>query len=175
MAKRSDFERVGKDKYRTPRKAVLPLLPHLAKKTRFIEPCAGNGILIDHLRYYGHRPLGGFDIEPERGDIKFGDAMRLKWPNPADGIWITNPPWRRDWMHPILMNLLRQAPLWALFDADWMHNVQSIPFKPYLRKIVSVGRVEWMPGTGQTSKDNAAWYYFEGLWLDEPPKFYGPA
>ncbi len=52
MAKRSDgdFERIPNDLYRTwdPR-AVRALLPHLAPRTRFVEPCAGAGDLIDQL------------------------------------------------------------------------------------------------------------------------------
>jgi hypothetical protein len=29
-----------------------------------------------------------------------------------------------------------------------------------LRKVVSVGRVKWMPDSDSTGKDNAAWYLF---------------
>ena len=50
MSKRAgQFERRPNDYYPTPESAVGPLLPHLAPATRFIEPCAGDGALIDHL------------------------------------------------------------------------------------------------------------------------------
>ncbi len=181
MAKRSDFERIGKDKYRTPPEAVRPLLPHLAPRTLFVEPCAGDGRLITHLQAHGHRCIGAYDNSPDPmpydyklPQIKNADASRLKWTQPAGALWITNPPWRRDWLHPIITNLIRYAPAWLLFDADWAHNVQSIPFKPYMRKIVSVGRVEWIEGTGMAGKDNVAWYLFEPQFSNSPPAFYGP-
>jgi hypothetical protein len=42
-----------------------------------------------------------------------------------------------------------------------MHTKQSAPFMPYLRKIVSVGRVKWIPDSKMTGKDNCAWYLFD--------------
>lgn len=50
MGKRSDFERKPRDLYETPPEAVQPLLPHLCPQTRFIEPCAGAGALVDALQ-----------------------------------------------------------------------------------------------------------------------------
>ena len=64
-------------------------------------------------------------------------------------------------LHPIIMNLQWQLPTWLLFDADWAHTAQARGFRGSLRKIVSVGRVEWFPGTGMTGKDNCAWYLFD--------------
>ena len=44
MGKRSNFERVERDFYPTPYKAVEPLVQHLPKKQfAFAEPCAGDG------------------------------------------------------------------------------------------------------------------------------------
>jgi hypothetical protein len=180
MAKRSDFERISKDKYRTPPEAVLPLLPHLRPRTHFVEPCAGDGRLARHLEDHGHRCLAAYDIEPEgrwvpaAPEVRRADASLLRWTRPGDAIWITNPPWRRDWLHPIILNLCQQAPAWLLFDADWAHTIQWIPYKPYCRKIVSAGRIEWIEGSGQTAKDNAAWYLFTPEFSHDPPPFYGP-
>lgn len=169
MGKRSDgFDRSPKDFYRTPRAAVLPLLPHLSRQTRFAEPCAGDGELADHLVSFGHICIFASDIEPRRGDIKRGDACQLRLRKPGGLIWITNPPWTRSIMHAIIAHLCAQAPGWFLFDADWMHNVQAGPLLPICRKIVSVGRVEWIEGSGMTGKDNSAWYYFDGT---RPPTF----
>jgi hypothetical protein len=64
------------------------------------------------------------------------------------------------------------APTWLLFDADWMHTRQSAPFMPRLRKIVSVGRVKWIPDSKMTGKDNCAWYLFDKP-SDEPAVFFG--
>ena len=62
MGKRSDFKRRKNDTYDTPVKAILPLLPHLKQGSTFIEPCAGNGILVDTLEDNGLKCLGKFDV-----------------------------------------------------------------------------------------------------------------
>lgn len=164
MAKRSDgdFERIPNDLYRTfdPR-AVRALLPHLDPGTIFVEPCAGHGDLIDQLVTAGHRCLAAYDIDPKRGDIKRADAIDLRWTT-RRGFWITNPPWTRDIMHAIIKNLCVQAPCWLLFDADWVHCDQAPPYLIYLRKIVSVGRLKWIPNSQHDAKDNSAWYLFDG-------------
>ena len=49
-------------------------------------------------------------------------------------VFITNPPWRRDVLHPIIVNLSDQAPTWLLLDAGWVHTRQSVPYLPRLRK-----------------------------------------
>ena len=48
-----------------------------------------------------------------------------------------------------------------LFDADWMHTKQSTHYRDMLKKIVSVGRVEWIKDSKGTGKDNCCWYYFD--------------
>ena len=160
MGKRSSFERIPRDFYPTPYEAVVPLLPHLSPSTEFCEPCAGDGALIDHLVAVGHECIEAWDIDPKREDIERVDATtgHLIW----DGfVFITNPPWSRDVLHPIILNLSRQAPTWLLFDADWMHTKQSAPYMPYCRKIVSVGRVKWIEDSPFTGKDNCAWHLFD--------------
>lgn len=166
MGKRQQgkFERVPNDLYRTwDSRAVRPLLPLLEPGTQFVEPCAGHGDLIDQLKIAGHHCLAGFDIAPKRYDIRLADAARLKWPRPGRGIWITNPPWTRDLLHPIIRNLARQAPLWALFDADWFYTDQSGDLAAeLLHKVVAVGRVRWIEGSAMDGFDNCAWYLFDG-------------
>ena len=66
MGKRSDFERIPRDFYPTPRAAVLPLVKHLPKHFVFTEPCAGDGRLIDHLQNAGGFCVDAYDIEPRR-------------------------------------------------------------------------------------------------------------
>jgi hypothetical protein len=164
MGKRDSgkFERVPNDLYRTwDERAVRPLLPLLEPGTRYIEPCAGHGDLIDQLELAGHRCLGAYDIEPRRADIKPGDATRLRWPDPRGAIWITNPPWDRELLHPIIRNLARQAPLWALFQSDWFFTDQASAFNPMLWKIVAIGRVRWIPGSSMDGFENCAWYLFD--------------
>lgn len=160
MGKRSSFERIERDFYPTPKEAVLPLLAHLSPGTRFCEPCAGNGALIDHLTEAGHACVDAWDIAPQRGDIKTADARNRQCLHHPD-LFITNPPWLREVLHEIIANLSDQYPTWLLFDADWSHTRQAAPYMPYLRKIVSVGRVKWIPGSKFTGKDNCAWHLFD--------------
>lgn len=159
MGKRSDFQRVERDFYPTPMAAVIPLLSHLSKNTNFVEPCAGNGALIDHLTLCGHVCTDAWDIEPLRQDIKQADALTIGLGD--SDCFITNPPWNRKILHPMIEHLSTIAPTWLLFDADWIHTKQSIKFMPRLRKIISIGRVKWIPDSKTTGKDNCCWYLFD--------------
>lgn len=159
MGKRSDFVRRERDFYPTPSEAVAPLLPHLKPGTRFIEPCAGDGALIDHLTAAGHRCVAAWDIEPQRADIVRQDALEAE--GSGHDLFITNSPWDRKILHPLIVRLSEQAPAWFLFDADWAHTVQAVPYLPRLRRIVSVGRVKWIPDSKFTGKDNCCWHLFD--------------
>lgn len=165
MGKRSDFKRMKGDFYVTPESAVLPLLPHLPYGSHFYEPCAGDGALIQHLEKHGASCLMASDIDPKNDSI---DKMDVFDPvvgvsgmlNDSVDFIITNPPWSRDILHPMIHEFRRLRPTWLLFDADWMHTKQASEYLKYCSKIVSVGRVSWM-GNGVSGMDNAAWYLFE--------------
>lgn len=171
MGKRSSFERIERDYYPTPREAVLPLVPHLPPSFSFTEPCAGDGALIDHIEAVTRGSCyWAFDIHPMAEDVEHGDALAMDICGTE--FIITNPPWDRKILHPLIERLSDLAPTWLLFDADWMHTRQSAPFMPRLRKIVSVGRVKWIPDSKMTGKDNCAWYLFDKP-SDEPTVFVG--
>jgi len=172
MGKRSDFARVPRDFYPTPAEAVGPLLRHLVSGTKFIEPCAGDGALVDHLTGAGHRCIQASDIAPQRADVREQDALTICWTPEA---YITNPPWDRRILHPLIVHLSDQAPTWLLFDADWIHTRQAVPFLPRLRRIVSVGRVKWIPDSKMTGKDNCAWHLFDRPSANDAAVFYGRA
>ena len=158
MGKRSNFERNPRDFYPTPKEAVIPLLPHLPEKGLFAEPCAGDGRLIRHIEEL--TGLSGYwmtDIEPYADFIGDGDALTDQIV--GCDICITNPPWDRKILHPLIDNLSNQLPTWLLFDADWMHTKQSVPYIKMCSKIVSVGRIKWFGN--MTGKDNCAWYLFD--------------
>ena len=170
MGKRSNFARVERDWYPTPKEAVAPLIPHLEYGTMFAEPCAGNGALIFALEAAGMSCIDALDIEPRHECIYRRDALDWGCDPSADYI-ITNPPWDRALLHPMIQHFARQRPTWLLFDADWMHTKQSAPFMPLLRAVVSVGRVKWIPDSKMTGKDNCAWYHFAPG--DSPTVFHG--
>lgn len=163
MGKRSDFVRKERDFYVTPSSAVEPLLPHLKPGSTFIEPCAGNGALIEHLQGAGHKCHYACDIEPQVYSIAKRDAFDIS--HVAADYTITNPPWDRKVLHPMISHFVKFKPTWLLFDADWMHTKQAKPYMPMCKKIVSVGRVKWFPESKMVGKDNCAWYLFEqGDW-----------
>lgn len=150
MGKRSSFERRERDFYPTPPEAVEPLNERLGNDYTYSEPCSGDGALI--------RSLSGKCIY--RSDISVGvDALTTNYFT-GDYI-ITNPPWSRDILHPMIRHFSAMKPTWLLFDADWMHTRQAAEFLPWCAEIISVGRVKWIPDSPYTGKDNAAWYLFD--------------
>jgi hypothetical protein len=202
MAKRTPRNQEGneRDYHPTPPAPVMPLLPHLLPGTRFIEPCAGNGALIETLQAHGHVCVAALDIEPQDACIAKIDALQWRRaPGTAYGqfMLITNPPWRRDLLHALIWHLMQQHPCWFLFDSDWAHTrqavgLQSVPLPyqddidpkdrkrmrcdllAYCHAIVSVGRVKWIADSKHQGFDNCAWYLFSRTpRITETPNFYG--
>lgn len=177
MGKRSTakFARKERDFYPTPAAAVAPLLPHLPPGATFAEPCAGDGALVSHLVSEGLECVDASDLEPQAWWIRTADALNPGQASSVDAQFnITNPPWDRKLLHPMIEVFRRQRPTWLLFDADWAHTVQAKALLPFCRKIISVGRVKWIPGSKMTGKDNAAWYLFTAE-AEGPTEFYGRA
>lgn len=155
MGKRSGFARAPRDLYNTPAKAVEPLLRCLKRRTRYIEPCFGDGELAITLTAAGHECVSRFDLPV--------DARKQAYLVPSGVIFITNPPYwgRPNDLHPLIENLSNQAPTWLLMPADWLFNKTSGPLTKRLRRIVAVGRVKWIPDSPHIGKDNAAWLLFD--------------
>ena len=173
MGKRSDFERKPRDFYPTPIEAVEPLLPHLPEEFSFAEPCAGDGALVEHLETKGVCTWAS-DIEPQAEGIYKRSYDELSFDELIDSEYvITNPPWDRTILHPMIEFFAPKKKTWLLFDADWMHTKQSRQYMPWCRKIVSVGRIKWFGN--MTGKDNCAWYLFKEVfaWDATPPEFIG--
>lgn len=179
MGKRSDYDRLPRDFYPTPKEGVFPLLRHILPGSKYIEPCAGDGALMSHLYVHaGMNCLFACDIEPQDGGnfIKKMDALDLVASaglGRVDYI-ITNPTWQRQKkdesgkrlpsdqqpMHMLIEHFRKQAPTWLLLDADWMHTIQAAPYMDYCHKVQAVGRLKWIPGSRHTGKDNCCWYLF---------------
>ena len=159
MGKRSDFRRRKQDRYFTPPEAVVPLVPHLMDVQWYIEPCAGEGHLTDLLGElpFGPKLFSRHDIEADARTTNYDNWLNFDRPV---SHFITNPPWTRELLHPIIENLSDQLPTWLLFDAPWMHTKQAIPYLKRCRKIVSVGRISWMQN-GTSSLDDCCWYLFD--------------
>ena len=157
MGKRSSFERIPRDFYPTPSQAVLPLIPHLRlRRVRtFAEPCCGDGALVRHLEAYGLRCTYAGDIADGR------DALATTDYGGPDLI-ITNPPWSRRILHPLISHFQAIAPTWLLVDQDWCCTKQVVPYLSSCTDIITIGRVQWIPGSKyKGGKDNSAWYRFD--------------
>jgi hypothetical protein len=162
IGKRSDFKRIERDCYNTPAEAVTPLLPFLPPYTRFVEPAAGAGALVRHLEAAGagHRCVFACDIAPRGPDIAHGDMLNLK-PGADANMVITNPPWERKLLHALILHLRSSGlPAWLLIDANWMFTAQAAPYLRYCERIITIGRLRWIPGTTMTGKDDCAWFLF---------------
>lgn len=170
MGKRSDYNKIARDKYFTPLAAVMPLIPHLPSEFTFAEPCAGDGRLIDHIQelHKNCECVWASDVEPNDTSIDELDALDLT-EHHVEGcdLIITNPPWIRTkasgyLLHELIKTFSGLRPTWLLFDADWVHTVQSSDLvRDRLCKIVSIGRVKWIEDSAGSGKDNAAWYLFD--------------
>lgn len=160
MGKRSDFERIERDFYPTPYEAIIPLLPFLTINQTFAEPCAGDGRLIKHLERHHQKCVYACDIEPQADGIVQADVLFFNHTFPPCDKIITNPPWEREALHPMIDRFAAHADTWLLFDADWMHTIQASPFASLCKRIVSVGRVKWIEGSKNGGMDNACWYEF---------------
>ena len=160
MGKRSNFKRRKNDTYDTPYKAFLPLIPHLIPESEFVEPCAGKGLLIGHLEFNNFRCVAAYDIEPRASGIEKLDAIYLTkgCSNHADYI-ISNCPWTRQLLHPMIEVFRNITTTWLLLDADWKHTKQAIPYMEYCSLVVNIGRVSWEEN-GVSGKDNCCWYRF---------------
>lgn len=169
MGKRSQgaFVRRKADAYETPFRAVPPIIPFFIADgiTTFAAPCAGAGKLVEHLEAYGL-------VCTYQNDIANGvDCLTYPPSGRFDAI-IENPPWSRSLLHPMIELFQGIAPTWLLFDADWSHTKQAIPFLDQCSHIVSIGRQKWIDDSKWVGKDNAAWHRFD-INHEGGPRFFG--
>jgi hypothetical protein len=171
-SKGGNFTRNPRDFYPTPLSAAEPLFNHLPLEGfTFAEPCAGDRALINHFESIGGYCVWASDIEPQREGIKTLDFNDLTSEDIAAADYIiTNPPWDRKILHPMIEHFSQMKPTWLLFDADWMHTKQSAPYISYLSRMVSVGRVKWFGN--MSGKDNCVWYLFDKSY-EQPTIFLG--
>lgn len=174
MGKRSSgqFERIERDHYPTPKKALMPLLPYLSDVDGFAEPFVGGGVLVSHLEAFGHECRFASDIEPGEEVFYTHDALVLDSLDVTEQhlvrctTVISNPPWPkpREYGEPtlgIIRHLAAIRPTWLLLSADFKHNDYAAEVMAYCHKVVSIGRVKWIEGSKHQGVDNAAWYLFD--------------
>ena len=163
MGKRSNFERVERDFYPTPKAAADVLIRHMSKDNHiYVEPCVGKWDLFNHLTEARFHCWYASDINPaSEFDVSI-DALTIdeQYCGRADYI-ITNPPWTRSILHPMIEHFRKLRPTWLLIDANWMFTKQAKPYLKYCKEIVNIGRVKWIPDSKYTGKDDCCWYLFD--------------
>lgn len=161
----SNFERKPRDFYPTPIEAMYSLLPHLKESFNYFEPTAGNGAIIRHLLAArpGARCIGATDIEPLAPGIEQLDLLKETPVGlPMADVAITNLPWERKLLHPMIEAITEHCPLWTIIDSKWVNNESSAPYlKDLCVKVVPIGRVVWEPGTDTAGKVDASWFLFD--------------
>ena len=104
--------------------------------TRFIEPCGGKGALTAALEAQGHQCFYTCDIAPRASGIVKRDALDLVGSDVlAADLIVTNPPWTRKSLHPLIDHLRQLRPTWLLFDAAWAHTQQAAPFLQFCSRV----------------------------------------
>jgi hypothetical protein len=151
MGKRSSFQRRERDYYPTPMTAALPLIPHLSGIRRFAEPCCGDGRLVRHLESFGLHCCYS-------GDIATGQDALACIDYGAPDVILTNPPFSG--LCQLIPHFMRIAPTWLLLPIGFAVNKRDAPFLATCTDIVPIGRVRWIEGTKDVSKDDFAWFRF---------------
>lgn len=160
MSKRSNFDKIPKDFYPTvdPR-AVEPLVPFIRGKT-YAEPCYGNGDLEDLLMDVATCKWRS-DIREtvDSSVVKSGLEVTATDLKDCDLI-ITNPPFTKTVLLPLLDHFISLKPTWLLLPSDYMHNTYFGPHMRKCSKVVSIGRIKWFKDSKASSTDNFCWYHW---------------
>lgn len=144
------------DFFPTPRAAVAPLLAALPAASWFVEPCAGNGALIEALEAAGHVCAFACDTNPRGPGIRRLDARRAPPGLPV----ITNPPFSQEKLVPLLEHWAGVAPTWLLLPIERLTNDYMQPFVGHVDRIAPIGRVRWFEGSPHKSTKSFAWVRF---------------
>lgn len=173
MGKRSNFPKVEKDYYPTidPR-AVEPLVRFIQGST-YAEPCYGDGDLEDLLMDVATCKWRS-DVRETVGSSKVMDALSLTKPHLAGiDLIITNPPFTRSILMPMLSHFITLKPTWLLLPAGYMHNIYFGDAMRKCSKVVSVGRLKWIKDSKYTSTDDFCWYFWPQWATHETTVFRG--
>lgn len=160
MSKRSSFDKIPKDFYPTtdPR-AVEPLVPFIRGKT-YAEPCYGNGDLEDLLMDVATCKWRS-DIRETVESSTVKGAMEVTSADLKDcDLILTNPPFTKSVLLPMLDHFITLKPTWLLLPADYLHNAYFGPYMRKCSKVVSIGRLKWFKDSQASSTDNFCWYFW---------------
>ena len=175
MSKRSHFDKVPKEFYpTTDPKAVPTKLVEFIRGKTYAEPCYGNGDLEDLLMDVATCEWRS-DIRETVGSSKVMDALCLSKEDIARcQLIVTNPPFSRDVLLPLLDHFVSLKPTWLLLPAGYMNNIYFGPYMKGCSRVVSIGRLKWIKGSKHTSTDDFCWYFWpKGSTGEMETVFYG--
>jgi len=161
MGKRSDYNKIPKDFYATTDpKAIPPNFVECIRGKRYAEPCYGEGDLEDLLMDVAVCRWRS-DIR-DTGCCKLWDATCLSQHELEHcDVIITNPPFSRDVLLPMIDHFITLKPTWLLLPAGYMHNRYFAPYMEKCSLVVSIGRLKWFKDSKYTSTDDFIWAYWE--------------
>lgn len=89
------------DHYATPVRHTLAILQHLPAGVELLDPCAGEGRILEAARMAGYTKLCGIELQPKLAKaadaagfpVLVGDALDPANPWPAVPLIVTNPPY----------------------------------------------------------------------------------
>lgn len=144
------FERKDRDYYPTIDPDALPekFLEFIDGK-EYWEPCAGDGsldYLIEKASALNTYCVQASDIEPQDGTITPLDALEITkemFSNSGADCFITNPPFSKKLLFPLLDHLPNIAPTWLLLRASTLHNKRMKKYWKNCSQVVSIGRLGW--------------------------------
>jgi hypothetical protein len=156
MGKRSDFERVGKDFYPTIDPTCLtPFFRSIMSDVNYAEPCYGGGDL-EKLMWFANCVYKS-DIENRYVGAIEKDALDLTEEDlSAAEVIVTNPPYSRKILLPLIEHFTSLKETWLLLPADILHNQYFADYVNSARLILSVGRLYWQENRIK-GKDNYCW------------------
>lgn len=160
-----------RDIWDTPPEAMPSLLRHLPRKIGFYEPCAGAGALVRHLLEAEHYCLSASDIEPRNSIVLKREAIEaindLKYPDFNESyseFIITNPPFSREsmgFLRELIKTCAHKRQSWFLLPFAFAANVQNANLmRNYCCKVVTIGRLKWVPDTPHKEGRDMAWFLF---------------
>lgn len=161
MGKRSNFKKIEKDFYPSIDPRIGEALAPYVRGCRYAEPCYGSGDLESQLMDAA-MCFWRSDIRENSGERM--DALKLSEEHVTycDYI-ITNPPFSRGVLLPMIRHFTSLRPTWLLLPGDMIYNKYMREFTLELQMVVPVGRLYWFMENGKYTRgtDNYAWFLFD--------------
>jgi len=173
------FELRPREYYPTIDPKAHKVIAPLVKGRTYAEPCYGAGDLVRGISGENREELCKFksDISPDGGGCLEGDALDLI---PRDlescDLIVTNPPFDRKTLVPLLEHFISLKPTWLLLPADRMHVKYFSEYMDMCTQVHSIGRLCWFYKEGKrvAGVDNYAWFFWpKGGDTENPTIFRG--